>query len=1188
MLECPHSIPQHQCVTITDLVTNSTDTSINGGMSINVFFIAGTHVPKTSGWIVVGNPYLDQNVSANFIAISDGQNQQNAIIDCESGHPISFVFLQLLSLTIKKNIELQNCGYKISFKKIFNGPLSLNKTTSSVVIMNVPELVITNINITSSRGAGMIIILTNCHNSNMVTLNDIVIHGSNQTGNTIIGGNLYLWMFSMSQENILRKPTTISITKSTFSNGIGRCLTGFTVFGCSSGGLTLSLPNKNIPDVRLSILINSCKFMDNKAHSGGGIRLFMEHSYFQPVSSTDNIHIHITKSILLRNTAEAIGGGIETDTEGIDLTISETVFRFNSAEVGGAAYSLSRDFSSVYFDRCTFIGNEARYGAAINTKQDRIKISNCTFIHNTCTATTDEERKETGTIHVINRITLCMEFVGITLFMEDVEITSNDCRGIYLYDMDLKLSGTNVINSNHARQSDGGAILFDCSTSSASFVVFDTQSTTLSIINNTADGYGGGIAIRHDCGHGLQRCFFKLPTQKISMKQNTATKGGDAIYGGELKHCDLWDILDTERNTSSAISSPPNEICICSDNFPQKHTCSHFMQLDTYPGQRFQVPLVCVGQYNYSSRCKVQAHLETSIADIADETILQNIAKECKHLYYSIETRQTNYTETLSLTIVKEQDSNYEWSDQIIPTVIEIRIKACPPGFTTKTNARKCICTDYLVSKGITCNIEDERLYKTSSMWVGNYSGDVVVHQVCPFDYCKSNFTKVDPFNQQEQCDFNRSDVLCGACRPGLSLALGTSQCKECSNINLLLLIPFALAGVVLVVLLLKCNLIVSTGTINGLIFYANIVRATQTAFFPISTDNKFVSILSVFVAWLNLDLGINTCFVNGLNTYYRTWLQFIFPLYIWTIVGLLILISRYSINVSKWTGSNTVSVLATLFLLSYAKLLRTTFDTFSSTILTDVNSTPTILWLLDGRYTFLKWPHSLLFAAGLFILLAHILPFTILILTAPFLQRYTHYKLLRWVNKLKPLLDAYQGPYRVKSRYWTGLLLLARLVILTAVSLNVSGKQSANLLVISIVLSILLVTLVVFGIAKLYRSKLSNFLELFFLANLLLLTVTSLFLQSNQTDKISGQSITICCMVGSAFAMCGLILVYHCYVVCQRIEAIKRLTSRVVSSLKRPRNRAQTNDDIISGPPHSTPPTVTEVGLRELLLEDN
>ena len=50
MSECPHSIPQHQCVTITDLVTNSTNTSINGGMSINVFFIAGTHVPKMDGF----------------------------------------------------------------------------------------------------------------------------------------------------------------------------------------------------------------------------------------------------------------------------------------------------------------------------------------------------------------------------------------------------------------------------------------------------------------------------------------------------------------------------------------------------------------------------------------------------------------------------------------------------------------------------------------------------------------------------------------------------------------------------------------------------------------------------------------------------------------------------------------------------------------------------------------------------------------------------------------------------------------------------------------------------------------------------------------------------------------------------------------------------------------------------------
>jgi len=69
------------------------------------------------------------------------------------------------------------------------------------------------------------------------------------------------------------------------------------------------------------------------------------------------------------------------------------------------------------------------------------------------------------------------------------------------------------------------------------------------------------------------------------------------------------------------------------------------------------------------------------------------------------------------------------------------------------------------------------------------------------------------------------------------------------------LLIPvFIAAGIVLVVFLMLFNLTVSVGTINGLIFYANIVRANQAIFFPHGTNNEF---LSIFIAWLNLDLGI-------------------------------------------------------------------------------------------------------------------------------------------------------------------------------------------------------------------------------------------------------------------------------------------------------------------------------------------
>ena len=131
---------------------------------------------------------------------------------------------------------------------------------------------------------------------------------------------------------------------------------------------------------------------------------------------------------------------------------------------------------------------------------------------------------------------------------------------------------------------------------------------------------------------------------------------------------------------------------------------------------------------------------------------------------------------------------------------------------------------------------------------------------------------------------FNHSGTLCGACQPGLSLALGTSQCLSCSNSHLLLLILFAVMGLKLVCVIKVFNLTVSEGVINGLIFYANIVQANQTIFFPPGDTN----VLTVFIAWLNLDFGFQTCFFKGFNSYWKTWLQFVFPAYVWIIVALI------------------------------------------------------------------------------------------------------------------------------------------------------------------------------------------------------------------------------------------------------------------------------------------------------------
>jgi len=68
-----------------------------------------------------------------------------------------------------------------------------------------------------------------------------------------------------------------------------------------------------------------------------------------------------------------------------------------------------------------------------------------------------------------------------------------------------------------------------------------------------------------------------------------------------------------------------------------------------------------------------------------------------------------------------------------------------------------------------------------------------------------------------------------------------------------LLLSTFVLiAGVVLVVLLYCVNLTVTKGTINGMIFYANIISINGSVF--LVNDNVYKP-LKVFISFINLDL---------------------------------------------------------------------------------------------------------------------------------------------------------------------------------------------------------------------------------------------------------------------------------------------------------------------------------------------
>ena len=150
--------------------------------------------------------------------------------------------------------------------------------------------------------------------------------------------------------------------------------------------------------------------------------------------------------------------------------------------------------------------------------------------------------------------------------------------------------------------------------------------------------------------------------------------------------------------------------------------------------------------------------------------------------------------------------------------------------------------------------IIDEEVYIVrkhgSRFWMSALSVDetyqgLILYKSYPIEYCKTQTVNITLDNPDIQCEQNRRGVLCGACTANHSLLFGSSKCQVCSNIYLTLLLPFAAAGVVLVVFYTVLRLTVATGAVNSFIVYANIVQVNRNLFLPSN---------SVLIAWLNLN----------------------------------------------------------------------------------------------------------------------------------------------------------------------------------------------------------------------------------------------------------------------------------------------------------------------------------------------
>ena len=609
--------------------------------------------------------------------------------------------------------------------------------------------------------------------------------------------------------------------------------------------------------------------------------------------------------------------------------------------------------------------------------------------------------------------------------------------------------------------------------------------------------------------HSLKKfpeCFLKqeipsntpskpLQIHQIKSDYDITVKGrGNFLFGGLLNKCRIISLLGGYTSGLSllnhsmldpnAISSEPYELCFCTENMRMAphFICIKNRNITIYSGQTFNVSLMAIAQIGTTSTTITA--ITSSSTRIEPYQTTQYIENGCNELQYTMYSTK-DYEEIKLYADGPCRDTG----DAFV--VVRGTILPCPDGFT-KTNDI-CSCGEKLHKYSITCNVPYFTKNKNANFWMGAlYIDEVYVGLIlassCPLEYCKSESHKFTLNDLDSQCDQNRAGLVCGACAANYSLMLGGSYCQVCSNSYLALILPFAIMGITLVAFMIFLRITVATSIFNSIILYCNILQTIRNSLLPSNRSN----VLTVFLAWMNLDFGFQTCFYNGLDSYMQTWLQFIFPLYLWFLIGAIIFISRRSITVSKLIGRNPIAVLATLILMSYMKILKNIVDVFAFLKLDYSDDSTVTVWLKDANVPYLQSQHLVLTIVTTIVLVFFFLPYTILLLLGHKLYRFTGRKYFRWFNKVKPLLDSYYAPYKIKTRFWTGFLLTVRCAVYI-MFLQFSQSTNKMFMAINIICSILGFILGIFYAGKIYKKVIDNFAEAFIYLNLLVLSASAL-----------------------------------------------------------------------------------------------
>uniref|UniRef100_A0A1X7TQU2 Right handed beta helix domain-containing protein n=2 Tax=Amphimedon queenslandica TaxID=400682 RepID=A0A1X7TQU2_AMPQE len=382
-----------------------------------------------------------------------------------------------------------------------------------------------------------------------------------------------------------------------------------------------------------------------------------------------------------------------------------------------------------------------------------------------------------------------------------------------------------------------------------------SSSANLKFIDNHASYKGGGIYVEESTHSDI----LNTPNIPLTLINNSAGLVGGDVYGVYGKtHSSQFNLMNPN------ISSTSDAANIC---FFHLHTTTSYKNCKKtvsdqhiYPGQALKFNVALFGYDYFGSLTPTDGTVEITndYGTLLNETYIPNT---CSLIEYTPKLTQTEYKSELDITSSKTNN-----------VIFHLIVNECPIGFTLDKSQGSCTCSQSLSRENVTCDINTLNITHNGLLWIGTY------HTTTPFNanetnpnaciinedcllYCSPNSVTFKLNHTHTQCVDNRGHRMCGSCTEGYSLLMGSNKCGQCHNNYMMIawIALFAVMGVLLVVLLIALNLTVSVGTLNGLLFYANIVKLYE----PVFSRKGALPVLSQVISWINLDFGFEICFYN-------------------------------------------------------------------------------------------------------------------------------------------------------------------------------------------------------------------------------------------------------------------------------------------------------------------------------------